>query len=69
MELRDPGISVRVIVGLTSRNTAGPVRNVPTDPLYLDITLPANSEFTESLPAEHNAMYMKETAVLAPLYP
>ena len=55
VETREGGIEVRVIAGVTSRGTNGPVIQPMTDPLYLDVRVPAGQEFIESLPASHNA--------------
>ncbi|MBL8487878.1 MAG: pirin family protein [Rhodocyclaceae bacterium] len=48
------GVEVTVIAG-TSRGVAGAVSRPVTEPLYLDIHLPAGAEFAEVLPAGHNA--------------
>ena len=50
-----PGTSIRVITGETSQGTAGPVSQPLTEPLYLDVSLEANTSFSEALPAQHNA--------------
>lgn len=50
-----PGTSIRVITGETSQGTAGPVSQPLTDPLYLDVSLEANTSFAEALPEQHNA--------------
>lgn len=55
VEAREGGIEVRVIAGVTSRGTKGPVVQPMTEPLYLDVRVPAGQEFTESLTASHNA--------------
>ena len=55
VETRDGGVAVRVIAGTTSLGTRGPVVQPLTDPLYLDVTLPAGGEFVESTSPEHNA--------------
>jgi len=55
VETRDGGVSVRVITGTTSRGTRGPVVQPLTDPLYLDVTLPAGGTFVEGTPPGHNA--------------
>lgn len=55
LEQRDEGVEVRVITGSTSLGTSGPVTQPLTEPLYLDISLPPGSSFTETLPATHNA--------------
>ncbi len=50
-----PGTTVKVITGRTGEGTVGPVEQPLTDPLYLDVTLQANTDFSESIAAEHNA--------------
>jgi len=46
--------TVRVIAG-TSNGVAGAVTREDTEPLYLDIHLPAGASFSTSLPDTHNA--------------
>ena len=53
LEMRDGGVAVRVITGSTSRGTRGPVVQPLTDPLYLDVKLPAGGEFVESTSPGH----------------
>ncbi|MGV6827532.1 MAG: pirin family protein [bacterium] len=55
VEKREHGVEVRVIAGKTSIGTEGPVVQALTNPLYLDVTIPAGAHFTESVPDEHNA--------------
>ncbi len=55
LEHRDNGIEVRVITGTTSKGTEGPVTQPLTEPLYLDVQLPAGQQFVENIPASHNA--------------
>ena len=55
VEQRDGGIEVRVIAGVTSQGAKGPVVQPLTDPLYLDVRVPAGQGFTERLPDSHNA--------------
>ena len=50
-----PGTSIRVITGQTSQGTVGPVSQPLTNPLYLDVSLDANTAFSESIPEQHNA--------------
>ena len=50
----DDGVTVRVIAG-TSNGVAGAMTREDTEPLYLDIELPADSLFSTILPATHNA--------------
>jgi redox-sensitive bicupin YhaK (pirin superfamily) len=48
------GIQVKVLAG-TFEGTTGPVSAVATEPLYLDIAIPAGGELDVAVPAEHNA--------------
>ncbi len=50
-----PGTSISVITGETSQGTLGPVSQPLTEPLYLDVSLDANTAFSESIPELHNA--------------
>lgn len=47
-------VTVRVIAG-TSNGVAGAVTREDTEPMYLDIHLPAGASFSTALPATHNA--------------
>ena len=49
-EQRDGNIDVRAIAG-----ESGAVSDRPTEPIYLDIALPANARLSENVPATHNA--------------
>jgi len=49
------GARVRVIAG-ESGGVAGPVRGIVTEPLYLDVTVPARQRFEHPVPAGHNAV-------------
>ncbi|HHH45299.1 MAG TPA: pirin family protein, partial [Gammaproteobacteria bacterium] len=55
LESRAGDVQIRVIAGTTSQGTTGPVVQPLTEPLYLDVRVPAGQSFTESLPAAHNA--------------
>ena len=44
-----------MIAGRTARGTQGPVGEVSTNPLYLDVSLAQGVGFKESLPGTHNA--------------
>ncbi len=48
------GVTVRVIAG-ASNGVAGAVARAITEPLYLDVHLPAGSAYSTALPATHNA--------------
>lgn len=59
------GATVRVLAG-ASHGVAGAVTRPVTEPLYLDVTLPAGQSFSQVLPAGHNAflyVYRGEAAV------
>ena len=57
------GVTVRVIAG-SSNGVAGAVAREITEPLYLDIHVPAGAEFSTALPATHNAfIYVYRGAV------
>ena len=59
------GTSIRVITGKTSQGTEGPVVQPLTEPLYLDISLDADTEFSESIAEGHNAVvYVVKGSVL-----
>jgi redox-sensitive bicupin YhaK (pirin superfamily) len=53
-ETRD-GATLKVISGVTSQGTTGPVSQPLTDPVYLDVTLQPDTGFNENLAADHNA--------------
>ena len=48
------GVRVRVIAG-ESRGIVGAVQRPHTEPLYLDLHLPAGSHFVQAIPPGHNA--------------
>ena len=50
----EDGVAVRVIAG-ESEGVQGAMTRAATQPLYLDITLPAGASFAQPLPAGHNA--------------
>ena len=49
------GATMRVICGEVE-GTKGPVRDIVTDPEYLDVTLPAGSEFSHPTSKEHTVL-------------
>jgi len=64
VEERDPGVSIRVITGTTASGTAGPVTDVATEPLYMDVTLDEHAAMEEPVPSSHNGfVYVYEGAV------
>ncbi|WP_426397080.1 pirin family protein [Ralstonia sp. R-29] len=50
----EDGVAVRVIAG-ESQGVQGAMTREATQPLYLDITLPAGTSFAQPLPEKHNA--------------
>ncbi len=57
------GVTVRVIAG-QSHGVAGAMQREATQPLYLDLHLPAGARFEQVLPAAHNAfVYVYRGAV------
>jgi len=56
-------VTVRVIAG-TSNGVAGAITRETTEPLYLDIHVPAGTKFSTALPGTHNAfIYVYRGAV------
>ena len=55
LESREDGVEIRVITGKTSQGTKGPVVQPLTDPMYLDVRVPAGGQFDEQIPSSHNA--------------
>ena len=53
LESRVDGVEIRVIAGDTSVGTQGPVRDVSTRPIYLDIALPSGQSFYEPVPTDY----------------
>ncbi len=49
------GASIRIICGEVE-GTRGPVRDIITDPEYLDVTLPAGAEFIHPTKADHTVL-------------
>jgi len=52
------GGRVKVIAGevnVDGKPVAGPIQGLSTEPLYLDVELPAGAAFSQSIPKEHNA--------------
>jgi hypothetical protein len=58
VERREGGVEVRVVAGTTGQDTRGPVRDLVTDVLYLDVILPAEAAYAEAVPASRNAFLL-----------
>ncbi|MFZ3126847.1 MAG: pirin family protein [Rhodoferax sp.] len=52
--ITDNGVAVTVIAG-ESHGVAGAVQRETTQPLYLDVHMPAGATFEQAIPADHNA--------------
>lgn len=50
------GVKVRVIAG-GSHGVAGAIQRPDTDPLFLDVHMPAGARFSQSLPVGHNVFF------------
>ena len=50
----EDGIKIRVIAG-NSSGTEGAIKNIVTAPMYLDVTIPENTEFVHPIPENHSA--------------
>jgi redox-sensitive bicupin YhaK (pirin superfamily) len=55
-DTRGAGVGVRVVAGRTAGGVSGPVRDVSTDPLFLDLDLGKDRSFIETIPAGHAAI-------------
>lgn len=51
----EEGVSIKIICG-TVNQVKGPVHDVVTDPIYLDITLPAYKTYTHFVEDSHNVL-------------
>ncbi len=52
---KDNGVKIKVICGQVN-GIQGPVRDIITDPEYLDVTVPAGTEFTHPTKAGHTVL-------------
>jgi redox-sensitive bicupin YhaK (pirin superfamily) len=50
----DDGTQIRIVAGRVG-GVQGPVRDIVTDPVYLDVTVPPRSEHFHPTPSEHTA--------------
>ncbi|MBN2866793.1 MAG: pirin family protein [Thiotrichales bacterium] len=64
IERHDNGAEIRVIAGTTYLGTTGLIKNEFVDPTYLDVTLPAEQCFKQSLKTDETAfIYLHEGEV------
>ncbi len=54
-ETRSNGVKLRVVSGTTLEGTTGPITTTSTDTIYLDISMPAGSDYSELTPQGYNA--------------
>jgi quercetin 2,3-dioxygenase len=63
------GVKIHVIAGSTAEGTTGPVKNIPTEPLYLDIEFEQGAELHQAIAKDANAfIYVYEglAEIMAP---
>lgn len=64
LEHRTDGTLIRVIAGQTDQGTQGAIDNDYTMPVLMDIALPDNTVFQQTLPEHHNAfVYMIDGSI------
>lgn len=71
-EIRGDGVTVHVIAGLTTEGTTGPVKNIPTEPLYLDIEFEEGGSLQQPIAKDANAfiyVYQGSVEVISPEQP
>ena len=65
----DKGVKIHVIAGKTAKGTTGPVKNIPVEPLYLDIEFEKNASLTQPIAQDANAfiyVYEGSAEIIAP---
>lgn len=64
IEKHSDGAVIRIISGTTLQGTVGPVKNIPTAPLYIDFELPHGIEISQPVSSESNTfIYVYEGTV------
>lgn len=58
VETWENGTEIRVVTGKTEKGTEGPVKNAFVNPTYLDVTLAADSEFTQPLEMDSHSFIL-----------
>ncbi len=72
VENSDDGVTIHVIAGSTAEGTTGPVKNIHTEPLYLDIEFEQGSVLHQPIEQHANAciyVYEGSAEVMAPDHP
>jgi quercetin 2,3-dioxygenase len=68
-EISADGVTVHVIAGSTTKGTTGPVKNIPTEPLYLDIEFNEGASLIQPIAEDANAfiyVYQGAVEIIAP---
>lgn len=60
VEQHENGAQIRVISGTTLAGTTGPIKNTLVSPTYMDVTLPAETDFEQLLAEEDHAFIFIE---------
>ena len=61
IEIHNDGTEIRVIAGKTDNGTEGLIKNTFVEPTYLDVTLPTEQHFKQTLKSEETAfIYLHE---------
>ena len=55
LEVRDGNVTLHVIAGETSQGTVSPVKNIATQTIYFNISMPPNTELAEPVAIELNS--------------
>jgi len=50
------GMQIKVIAGTTDAGLTSPISGIATNPLFLDITLPAGTSFEQTIPTDYQAL-------------
>lgn len=54
-EIASNGVKIRVIAGKTAKGVRGPVTGIATDTIFLDITLPEDTDYAGFIPDGYNS--------------
>ena len=72
VENSDDGVTVHVIAGSTAEGTTGPVKNISTEPLYLDIEFEQGASLQQAIAQDANAfiyIYEGSAEIMCPEHP
>jgi quercetin 2,3-dioxygenase len=56
IEQQDSGVLIKVIAGKTDKGTRSPLHGIATDPLFFDISLPAQQTMEQQISSSHQAI-------------